>query len=74
MFLPDAIHHRNANVFYGPQQVFVCNEIPGGGEEETLLQTFFLAPPYSTAVGSSDVLGKMVEKNSVNPEKFNESQ
>ena len=27
MFIPDAIHHRYANVFYGPQQVFVGNEI-----------------------------------------------
>ena len=27
--LPDAIHHRYAYVFYGPQKVLVCNQIPG---------------------------------------------
>ena len=33
-----------------------------------LFHTLFWSPPDGTAVGSSDVLGKMVEKNSVYPE------
>ena len=72
MFLPDAIHHRNANVFYGPQQVFVCNEIPGA--RGVIFKTLFVTPPDSTTVGSSDVLGEMVKKNSVDPEKNQDSQ
>ena len=30
--IPDAINHSYANIFYGPQQVFVSNEIPRGRE------------------------------------------
>ena len=70
-FLPDTIHHCYAYVFYGPQQVFVCNEIPG--TRGVIFETLSLAPPYGTTVGSSDVLGEMVKKNSVDPEKNHDS-
>ena len=65
IYIPDAIHHRYANIFYGPQQVFVSNEIP---RERKLLFLLSFSPPDGTTVGSSDVLGKMVKEDSINSE------
>ena len=48
---PDAVHHSNADVLNGSEEVLVGDQIP----------------PDGTAVGAPDVLGQMVQEHGVHP-------